>query len=222
METIIRTIGLFIFAVICFRLMGYRSFGDMEPIDYVIVLGIAEILGAPLADSELNIINAYIAIGVLTSLQIIFSYISLKNVNFRTLIEGNAITVIKEGKILKTNMRKARFNYTDLMEELRLQGLNTVQDVELANLETSGRFSIIKKKEVEPITPRYLGMKTSITLVDNGQVIPEKLEQAGITPARLSDILFEFNITDLNDVEMVVLSPSGNFAVTKKSIPQQS
>ncbi|MDD2496822.1 MAG: DUF421 domain-containing protein [Desulfitobacteriaceae bacterium] len=218
MVIFLRTIGLLLFAILCFRLMGFRSLGgDVEPIDFVIVLGIAEILGAPLADENLKVVNALIAIGTLTILQIILSYLSLKNQTFLRIIEGQPITVIKEGKILKNNMRKARFSMQDLMEELRIQGLTTVQDVELANLEPSGRFSVIRTKDAEPITPRYLGQSTSVTLIENGQVVGDKLEQVGINPRQLAEILSQFGITALDQVETAVIVPSGHIAVTKKN-----
>ena len=217
MVVFLRTIGLFLFAVLCFRLMGFRSMGgDVEPIDFVIVLGIAEILGAPLADENLKVANAFIAIGTLTILQIVLSYLSLKNQNFLKIVEGSPITVIKEGRILEDNMRRARFNMQDLMEELRIQGLTSVQDVELANLEPSGRFSVIRSKSAEPITPRYLGQSTSVTLVENGQVVADKLEQASINPNQLAEILSQFGITELSQVETAVIAPSGHIAVTKK------
>lgn len=216
MEIILRTTGLLIFAILCFRLMGYRSMGDMEPIDFVIVLGIGETFGAALIDGRLNVIDAYIAIGTLTVLQIAFAWMSLKNKAFLKLLEGSPIMVIDNGKILKKNLRKARVNYSDIMEELRVQGLTSHLDVEAAYLEPSGRFSIIKKKEVEPITPRYLGKKASLTIIENGQVIGDKLTQAGITPQELTEILSNFNIDDISQVESAVITASGHMALTKK------
>lgn len=216
MDTVLRTLGLLLVTVLCFRLMGYRSFGDMEPIDFVIVLGIAEILGAPLADEKLKISSALIAIATLTGLQIFLSYLTLKSKSFLKFLEGQPIPVIKEGRILRNNLRKARFNQEDLMEELRIHGLTSVHDVELANLEPSGRFSVVRKKEAEPITPRYLGRNTSLTLMENGQIFPDKMQQAGFTPAHLSEILSGSGIEDFNEVESLVISPLGHLVIMKK------
>lgn len=216
METILRTTGLLFFALVCFRLMGYRSMGDMEPIDFVIVLGIAEILGAPLADERLHTMNTYIAIGTLTILQIALSWASLKNKTVLKLLEGKPIPVIQNGQVLIKNLRKARVNHSDLMEELRIHGLTSHLDVEAAYLEPSGRFSIIRKKETEPITPRYLGKKPSLTIVENGLVAADKMAQAGITPAQLAEILESFHIKDINEVETAVFTASGHIALTRK------
>lgn len=217
MDTVLRTLGLMIFVTLCFRVMGYRSLGDMEPLDFIIVVGIAEILGAPLADTDLKVSDAFIAIATLTLLQMGLSYLSLKNPTAKKILEGKPLPVIKEGKIIDSNLRKARFTYEDLMEELRIHGLSSVQDVELANLEPNGRFSIIKRKDSEPITPRYLGRSTSLTVIENGEIMADKMKQAGITPTFLTEVLADFDVTDLNQVEAAVVSPSGNIAVTKKS-----
>ncbi|MGI6678169.1 MAG: DUF421 domain-containing protein [Dehalobacterium sp.] len=216
MEIVLRTVGLLLFAFLCFRLMGYRSMGDLEPTDFIIMLVIAETLGTPLADTNLPIINTLIAVSTLTLLQIFFSWLGLKSTFILHLLEGKPIPVIQNGQILEKNMKKARVNRSDLMEELRVQGLTNHLDVEFAYLEPSGRFSIIRKKEVEPITPRYLGQKTSSTLMENGEIFADQLAESGITAEELAQILESFQITDLSQVETVVITPKGHIALTKK------
>ncbi|MCR6545315.1 DUF421 domain-containing protein [Dehalobacterium formicoaceticum] len=216
METVLRTVGLLAFGFICYRLMGYRSMGDMEPTDFVIMLVIAETLGTPLADESLSLTNTIIAVSTLTILQILFSWTGLKSTFLLQLMDGKPIPVIQNGKILEKNMRKARVNRSDLMEELRVQGLSNYLDVEFAYLEPSGRFSIIRKKEVEPITPRYLGKKTSKTIMENGEIFADQLTQSGVTAAELAEILESFHIDDLNQLESIVVTPDGHIALTKK------
>ena len=69
---IAKTTLLFLLTLACFRLMGYRSLGDMEPLDYVIVLGIGEILGSPLSENG-SVVNAAGAIILLTVFQLSLS-----------------------------------------------------------------------------------------------------------------------------------------------------
>lgn len=211
--TVLRTISLFIFTLICFRAMGFRALGDMEPYDFVIVLAIAEILGAPLSDPQMNPWTAVIAIAMLTILQIVLSFLGLKNKVFRKIVEGKPLAVIKNGKILRQNLKSARFSMDDLNEELRVRGISSPSDVKEAYLEPSGRFSAILKKESEAITPRFLKMPSSYVLINQGIIDFEELEKTPLTTEDLEGRLRSANITDLSKVESAILDSKGNFIV---------
>ena len=118
--TILKTVALFLLTLICFRLMGYRSLGDMEPLDYVIVLGIGEIMGSPLADAKRSILYPALAIVILTLLQIFLSALYAKIPKLGKVMEGGPVPVIRNGKIMEKNLARYRVDKNSIMEELRM------------------------------------------------------------------------------------------------------
>ena len=60
--------------------------------------------------------------------------------------------VIHNGKLLRDEMQKIRFNMDDLKEQLRIQGYTKVSDINFAILETNGQLSIIPKPKSKPAT----------------------------------------------------------------------
>lgn len=216
LTTILRTIALFAFTLFCFRAMGFRALGDMEPYDFVIVLTIAEILGAPLTDHSINPWYAVIAIAMLTLLQVVLSYIALKNKIFRKVVEGEPLCVIKDGEILHANLNSARFNIDDLNEELRVRGISSPRDVKEANLEPSGRFSAILKKESEPLTARFLKIPVSYEIINQGEIDFKELSKTSWSIEELESRLRTAKIKDLSKVETAILDNSGNLIVQLK------
>lgn len=212
-ETIFRAFILYFFALVCFRIMGFRSFGNMEPYDFVIVLAIGEIIGTPLIEHKLSPWLAIAAISTLTFLQLVLSYFAMKNSTFRKIIEGQPVPVIKDGEILYDNLRTTRFTLDDMSEELRVQGISSPADVKLANLEPSGRFSVILKKESAPITARFLKIPTSYTIIQSGQIDFAELEKTPLTLQDLEERLKALNITNLEVVESAIIDGKGNFSV---------
>ena len=212
-DTILRAFALYFFALVCFRIMGFRSFGNMEPYDFVIVLAIGEIIGAPLIEHNISPWLAMVAISVLTSLQVVLSYFAMKNTTFRKIIEGQPVPVIKDGKILYDNLKTSRFTIDDVREELRVQGVSSPSDVKLANLEPSGRFSVILKKENEPLTARFLKIPTSYTVIENGKIDFAELEKTFLTLPELEQRLRVLNVKNLQVVEYAILDGNGNFSV---------
>ena len=53
--------------------------------------------------------------------------------------------IIKHGKIDENMMKKHRYNFDDLLMQLRTKDINNIADVEFAILETSGNFQFLKR-----------------------------------------------------------------------------
>lgn len=210
-----KIIFLFLFTLLCFRLMGYRSIGDMEPLDYVIVLGIGEIMGSPLSGRDLSVWQAVVAIATLTALQVILSKIYNWSPKLAQTMEGGPIPVIRDGEIIHTNLAKHRLSVSDIMEELRIKGLRDERDVDLANLEPSGRMSVILKNEASPVTPRYLDMETSYILVSNGNVNPSEWERGQIKVDDVVNFLEAQHISNWREVSQLIYK-NGQFHLKSK------
>jgi len=141
-----KALGMFGVGIIAFRLMGSQAVGRLTDFDLVVTIAIGALIGAPLADKDLNPLIAVVAIFGLVTTQIIISWLSLKNKFFEKLITGDPIQLIKNGKIIINGLRRARFTKKDLDSELRLKGLKMVAEVEEAYIEPGGKLSIIPKK----------------------------------------------------------------------------
>ncbi|HMM07083.1 MAG TPA: DUF421 domain-containing protein [Clostridiales bacterium] len=214
--TILKTGALFLLTLICFRLMGYRSLGDMEPLDYVIVLGIGEIMGSPLAAADKSILYPALAIVILTLLQISLSALYARVPKLGKVMEGGPVPVIKNGKIIERNLARYRIDNNSIMEELRIKGVRDENDVDLAYLEPSGRFSVILKKEASPVTPRYFGEKGSLTLVEKGEIRPEYWEDKEIDKKAILAFLAEENVRSWSEIE-TLLYKNGNYILERKN-----
>ena len=215
---IAKTVGLYALALLMFRLMGRRTLGDMEPLDFVVVIAIAEILGAPLADPALSLLPPIVAIIALTLLQIGLAYLSLSSARVQAFLEGKPIVVIREGRVLARNLRRARVSPGELAERLRERGFLGPADVELAVFETDGMLSAIPKREASPVTPRFLGLESSTTLLLEGQPVPAGLRKAGVTEAELAERLSRRGLSP-TDAEEVFIDPDGRLRVIYSLTP---
>ena len=70
--------------------------------------------------------------------------------DFFALLCSRPSIVVQDGKILAREMVKNRFTVDELMEELRGAGVTDLNSVKYAVLETTGRISVIPKKEEQP------------------------------------------------------------------------
>ena len=147
LTAVVRTIILYLIIVIGIRLMGKRQIGQLEPSEFVLSLLIADLAAVPMQDFGIPIIMGIIPIITLLCLSTILSVLTVRSIRIRALLCSRPSIVVEDGKILYREMVKNRFTVDELMEELRVAGVTDLDSVKYAVLETTGRISVITKKE---------------------------------------------------------------------------
>ncbi|MRH43008.1 DUF421 domain-containing protein [Aquibacillus halophilus] len=134
--------------------MGKREVGELSILDVVVFLMLAEMAVTSIEDPDTNLFKTLVPMTVLLIIQKVIARISLKSSRFRHWFEGKPSVIISRGKLDEHEMKKQGYNFDDLMQQLRGNGTKSVQDVEFAILETSGKLSVFEKSSEEnPISP---------------------------------------------------------------------
>lgn len=148
---IIKTILLYIFILISYRIMGKKEVGQLSIIDLIVTILIAELAAISIEQSNSSILISIVPITCLVIIEILFSYIGLKNSNLKKLIEGEPIVIIKEGKVNFKEMKNLRYSLDDLISQLREQGIKNIDEVNYAVLENNGKLSIFQNEKEYPL-----------------------------------------------------------------------
>ena len=119
LTTIIRVVILYLFVSAAIRIMGKRNIGELQPTELVITLLLSEFASIPIEDNSVPLINSLIPVMILISLEIINSVISMKSTKFRNISDGNALLIIKDGKLDQKQLKKLRFSVDDVLSALR-------------------------------------------------------------------------------------------------------
>ena len=148
----IRTVILYLLVITGLRIMGKRQIGEMQPSELVVAIMISDLAAIPMQEVGIPLMSGIIPIFTLIVMEILLSQLSLKSKKFRRIMTGKPNVVIHNGKILKDEMKKMRFNMDDLNEQLRIQGYTGISDINFAILETNGQLSIIPKPKKNQAT----------------------------------------------------------------------
>lgn len=144
---IFRTIFFYFFIVFLYRIMVKREVGQLGIIDLIVSILIAEIVAISLDNTDDNIFMAIIPILLLVLCQIAMAFLSLKKRNIREMFDGTPSVIINNGKINIKEMVKQRYNLDDLLTQLREKDYRSLNEVDYAILENSGKLSIFKKED---------------------------------------------------------------------------
>lgn len=188
----LRIVVVYLLIVLIFRLMGKREIGELGIIDLVVFIMIADIAVIAIERYNESFFKPMLPIGILVLIQIIFSHLSVKSRNFRKLVDGEPSIIIKDGKILEKQMKKQRYNFDDLLMQLRENNIRFISDVEFAILEPTGKLSVIKKEK----------NKTGYTvgLIIDGELQEEKLSELNLNKEWLYDELNKRGIKNLKEI----------------------
>lgn len=209
---ILRTVISYILIIVIFRLMGKREIGELSILDLVVFIMIGDIAVVAIEKYKNPFFHIILPIIILLLLQVILSFISLKSSGFRKVLDGNPSIIINNGKIDEKIMRKQRYNFDDLLTQLREQGIIDVNEVRFAILETSGKLSVIKKEENEKMTDS----ETAYPLIIDGLIQSKSLEQIGQNEFWLRQQLRKYGIEDPKQISLCTYS-NGEFYIDKKS-----
>ncbi|MCG7410345.1 DUF421 domain-containing protein [Paenibacillus sp. ACRRX] len=141
------TILMYFLVFIVLRVMGKREIGKLSVFDLVISIMIAEIAVFSIENTERPLLESITPMIVLVVVQVTLAFLTLKSRRLREIFDGKPSIIISQGNLNREEMRKQRYNLDDLMLQLREQGVDSVQDVEYAILEATGKLTIFMKDE---------------------------------------------------------------------------
>ncbi|MEH7178887.1 DUF421 domain-containing protein [Neobacillus vireti] len=175
LTVIFRTILFYVLILIIFRLMGKREIGELSILDLVVFIMIGELAIIAIENPKQSITTTSLSMILLMFIQIVMAKVSLKSKRFRDFVDGKPTIIINKGKIDEDAMRKQRYNFDDLLTQLREKDIRSIGDVEFAILESSGSLSVIEKKYNKDGQPQEGDI--TIPLIIDGKIEEENLKR---------------------------------------------
>lgn len=142
----LRVVFLYLIILVVLRVMGKKELGQLSMVDFVVSIMIAELAIMAIENPYIAMIHNIYPMIVLMIIQVILSYLTLKFKKFRDLVDGEPIMIIVDGKINEKAMRRNRYNFDDLLLQLRQNNVRYISEVEYAILETNGKLSVLTKE----------------------------------------------------------------------------
>lgn len=180
---VVRTIIILLFLVIGMRLMGKRTIGELQPYEFVITLGVADLACVPMQDVSIPLMYGIVPLVILFVVHYIITAVTSKSVKFRKFINGKPLIVIDGDGINAECLKKLNMNVNDLMTMIRQQGYFSIPEISYAIIETNGKLSIMANDNATP--PSSIPM----TLVMEGKVMNENAESIGFDESKINSII---------------------------------
>lgn len=191
-DILVRTLFMYAAIIVIFRIMGKREIGELSILDLVVFIMIAEMAVISIESPQDPIMHTMFPMMILLAIQISMALLSLKSRKFREMLDGKPTVIINNGEIDENAMHKQRYNFTDLMTQLREKNVKNVADVEFAILEPSGKLSVFEKGREKATL--------NLPLIEDGFINEEHLKLIDKTNLWLRQELRRLGYPDIKDI----------------------
>lgn len=158
METVLRIAFAYVFVLFVLRIMGKREFGELSPVELVMLLLIPELVSQGIVREDFSMTNAVIAIATLAALVFTASVVTYRFPRISAIVDGRPSLLVREGEPVSHTMDRERIPIEELASQMRKAGVERLDEVKWAVVEAGGQISIIRygPQDVRPDSGRRL------------------------------------------------------------------
>ena len=218
-----RALILYASLIIVVRLMGKRQVGEMEPVELVVAMLIADLAAVSMQDTGITLFAGLVPIFTILAAEILLSALTFYSTKLQKLLCGKPVILMENGKYLYPNMKKTRVSVNELTAYLRENGVLNPATVKYAILETDGSISVIRYPKHEPASAKDAGVKVAdvelpVAVIISGKWQEENLLLSGFTRHWVEQQLRHYNCA-VNDVLLLSVVSSGIVYLARKDEP---
>ncbi|MBR0508807.1 MAG: DUF421 domain-containing protein [Clostridia bacterium] len=215
-----KTVLLLLAVIVSIRLMGKRQIGQLQPSELVVTILLSQVAATPMQETDIPPLQTLIVIFVLTGTEILLSALAMKSRAVRRLVDGRAITVIKDGEIDQRQLKRLRYTIDDVFEGLRQKDVFDLSDVNTVVAETNGNLSVLLKEQAQTATKADVTQKTGKAgmpqiLIADGRLSRGGIKALGWKTADVERILKKAGVS-LKDVFLLTAAEGGKPLLVKK------
>ena len=106
--SLIRAVILYLALILVVRLMGKRQLGEMEPMEFVVTMLIANLAAVPMQETGTPLLAGLLPILVVLSVELVLSVVTYRSVGMRRFLCGKPVILIENGRLLQQNLKKTQ------------------------------------------------------------------------------------------------------------------
>ncbi|MDI3342034.1 MAG: DUF421 domain-containing protein [Sphaerobacter sp.] len=147
LEIVVR--GSIIYLVLFFglRTLMKREAAGVGLSDLLVLVLIADAVQNGMAGESTAVADALVLAGTIVGWDWLLSYLAFRSPALRRLIRPRPLLLIKDGRLLEKNVASEMLTIEEIMGQLRAQGVERIEDVREAYMESNGIITVIPREQ---------------------------------------------------------------------------
>jgi uncharacterized membrane protein YcaP (DUF421 family) len=201
--------------------MGKRAIGELPVFDFLVIITLASVVGADIADPNIHHFPTVIAIIAIGILQRVVAKWKISNRKVNRFVSFEPTVVIQNGQLLNDNLKKIRYSIENILQMLREKDIFDINEVETAIIEANGSISVLKKPEYNYVTVKDMQIHSAPTglsfpVILEGTIYTDVLQEFNLNEIWLIKQLSHQGVYDMKDVFFASIDRNYNLHVSLK------
>ncbi len=145
-EKIVRPLIVYAALVLLIRTFGKRELAQLNPYDLIVLLTISNTVQNAIIGNDNSVTGGLIGAVTLMAANYIVVRFLYRHERIDRLVEGNATTLIENGRVLKDRLDSELITVAELEAAAHRQGFESLESVDRAVLEQGGTLAFFGRK----------------------------------------------------------------------------
>ncbi len=146
-ELVLRGTLMYWFLFLVFRFVIRRDVGSVGIADVLLLVIVADAAQNAMAGEYTSLTDGVILVSTLIGWNVFFDWLTYHSLAFRRFAIPSSLHLVRDGVLQRRNMRREFITEDELWEQLRKEGVESLEEVKHVFLEPAGEFSIIKRNK---------------------------------------------------------------------------
>lgn len=143
LEIFVRGTLVYLSLFLLLRVLLKRESGTLGITDTLLIVLIADASQNGMAGEYRSITDGILLVATLIFWSLALNWLGYRFPIFEKMLKPRKLLLVKNGRMLKENMRKELITYSELMSEVRTNGITDLSSIKEAYMEPTGTISII-------------------------------------------------------------------------------
>jgi uncharacterized membrane protein YcaP (DUF421 family) len=158
-ELVLRGTAMYWFLFLLLRFVLRRDIGSIGIADVLLLVLIADAAQNAMSGGYESITDGMILVGTIAGWNWVLDLLAYRFSGLRRLLEAKPLPLVRNGRLIRRNMRREYITTEELMAKLREHGIDRLEAVKAATMESDGEISVIKHpQEAEGEPPGQKGV----------------------------------------------------------------
>ena len=144
LELIVRGTAVDWFLFVLFRFVLRRDAGSVAVADIMLLVLIADASQNAMSGGYQTLADGAVVVLTLAAWNYLLDWVSYRSPAMRRVLQPAPLVLVRDGQVLRANLRRELVTMDELMAAMRLQGIDNIALVKSARMEADGLITVIR------------------------------------------------------------------------------
>jgi uncharacterized membrane protein YcaP (DUF421 family) len=145
-ELVVRGTAIYWFLFLLLRFVLRRDIGSIGIADVLLLVVIADAAQNAMSGGYESITDGMILVATIAGWNWVLDRLAYHVPALRKILEAEPLPLVRNGKLMRRNLRKEYITADELMAKLRQHGIDRLEDVKAATMESDGEITVVRRE----------------------------------------------------------------------------